>query len=146
MTSLGHQYLPPTNIGRVDDEIDSPVDVTIVEESRSLVIGSLEKLSKVLDLFLRLHQTLGPRYKVRCGLWLLRPKNQHIHFLRYSHVQVPIVANRISSCNVFSRFAQIGQSLIVWIEAMRPLEVDSKNGWATSDFSVMTVSDDLEPQ
>ncbi|GFU31451.1 hypothetical protein TNCV_3538781 [Trichonephila clavipes] len=32
---------------------------------------------------------------------------------------------------------QIEKSLVIWVEAMRPLEYASKNGWAMADFSVI---------
>ncbi|GFX58542.1 hypothetical protein TNCV_417221 [Trichonephila clavipes] len=31
----------------------------------------------------------------------------------------------------------IGESLVIWVEVMRPLEDAGKNGWTTADFSVM---------
>ncbi|GFW49545.1 hypothetical protein TNCV_2843261 [Trichonephila clavipes] len=34
-------------------------------------------------------------------------------------------------------FGQIGESLVIWVEAMRPLEDAGKNGWKMAYFSVM---------
>ncbi|GFW45350.1 transposable element Tcb2 transposase [Trichonephila clavipes] len=41
---------------------------------------------------------------------------------------------------------QIGESLVIWVEAMRLLEDASKNGWTVADFGVMMVAFDLRPQ
>ncbi|GFU73900.1 hypothetical protein TNCV_555281 [Trichonephila clavipes] len=41
---------------------------------------------------------------------------------------------------------QIGESLVMWVEAMRPLEDAGKNEWTMADFSVMMVAVDLGPQ
>ncbi|GFT01463.1 hypothetical protein TNCV_269831 [Trichonephila clavipes] len=38
---------------------------------------------------------------------------------------------------------QIGESLVMWVEAMRPLEED---GSGMTDFAVMMVAVDLRPQ
>ncbi|GFU88543.1 hypothetical protein TNCV_4442201 [Trichonephila clavipes] len=35
---------------------------------------------------------------------------------------------------------QIGESLLIWVEAMRPLENADKNGWTMGDFYVMMVA------
>ncbi|GFY35830.1 hypothetical protein TNCV_4842061 [Trichonephila clavipes] len=43
-------------------------------------------------------------------------------------------------------FQQIGESLVIWVEAMRPLEDTGKKGWIIADFSVMMVEVDLGPQ
>ncbi|GFX54739.1 hypothetical protein TNCV_2822601 [Trichonephila clavipes] len=34
-------------------------------------------------------------------------------------------------------FGQIGESLVIWVEVMRPLEDAGKNGWTMADFSIM---------
>ncbi|GFU67736.1 hypothetical protein TNCV_3134011 [Trichonephila clavipes] len=47
---------------------------------------------------------------------------------------------------VWKQVGQIGESLVIWVEAMRPLEDSGKNWWAVADFSVMTVAVDLGPQ
>ncbi|GFV80644.1 hypothetical protein TNCV_4618061 [Trichonephila clavipes] len=41
---------------------------------------------------------------------------------------------------------QIGESLVIWVEAMRLLEDAGKNGWTVADFSFMMVAVDLGPQ
>ncbi|GFX62353.1 hypothetical protein TNCV_407481 [Trichonephila clavipes] len=41
---------------------------------------------------------------------------------------------------------QIGESLVMWVEAMWPLEDAGKNGWTVTDFRVTMVAVDLEPQ
>ncbi|GFV39452.1 hypothetical protein TNCV_1231511 [Trichonephila clavipes] len=41
---------------------------------------------------------------------------------------------------------KIGESLAIWIKAMRPLEDAGKHGWTVADFSVMMVAVDLGPQ
>ncbi|GFX47574.1 hypothetical protein TNCV_3015931 [Trichonephila clavipes] len=41
---------------------------------------------------------------------------------------------------------QIGESLVIWVEAMRLLEDAGKNGWTVADFSIMMVVVDLRPQ
>ncbi|GFW31277.1 hypothetical protein TNCV_2578581 [Trichonephila clavipes] len=41
---------------------------------------------------------------------------------------------------------QIGESLVIWVEAMQPFEDAGQNGWTMTDFSVMRVAVDLEPQ
>ncbi|GFU93163.1 transposable element Tc1 transposase [Trichonephila clavipes] len=38
---------------------------------------------------------------------------------------------------------QIGESLVLWVKAMRLLEDDGKNEWTRADFSVMMIADDL---
>ncbi|GFU13331.1 uncharacterized protein TNCV_3843291 [Trichonephila clavipes] len=38
-----------------------------------------------------------------------------------------------------------GESLVIWADAMRPLEDAGKNGWTVADFSVMRVAVDLGP-
>ncbi|GFX79538.1 uncharacterized protein TNCV_825271 [Trichonephila clavipes] len=43
-------------------------------------------------------------------------------------------------------FGQIGESLVMWVEEMRPLEDAGKNGWTVADFSVMIVAVDLGTQ
>ncbi|GFT29117.1 putative mariner transposase [Trichonephila clavipes] len=48
--------------------------------------------------------------------------------------------------NVELQVGQIGESLVIWIEAMRPLEDDGKNGWTMVDFRVIIVAVDLGPQ
>ncbi|GFU38504.1 hypothetical protein TNCV_2434471 [Trichonephila clavipes] len=37
----------------------------------------------------------------------------------------------------FERGWKIGESLVIWVEAMRPLQDADKNGWTVTDFSVM---------
>ncbi|GFS60873.1 hypothetical protein TNCV_2002311 [Trichonephila clavipes] len=39
----------------------------------------------------------------------------------------------------------MGESLVMWVEAMRPLEDASKNRWTMTDFSVMMVAVDIGP-
>ncbi|GFU47912.1 hypothetical protein TNCV_4967221 [Trichonephila clavipes] len=38
---------------------------------------------------------------------------------------------------------QIGESLVMWVVAMRPLEDAGKDGWTMEDFSVVTVAVEL---
>ncbi|GFS58854.1 hypothetical protein TNCV_4271421 [Trichonephila clavipes] len=38
-------------------------------------------------------------------------------------------------------WVHIGESLAIWVEAMRPLEVADNNGWTVADFSVMKTYD-----
>ncbi|GFU22168.1 hypothetical protein TNCV_2060461 [Trichonephila clavipes] len=40
-------------------------------------------------------------------------------------------------------WAQIGESLVIWVEATRLLEDAGKNGWTKADFSFMMVAVDL---
>ncbi|GFW89152.1 hypothetical protein TNCV_2685861 [Trichonephila clavipes] len=43
-------------------------------------------------------------------------------------------------------WAQIGESLVLWVEAVRPLEDADKNGRTVADFIVMMVAINLGPQ
>ncbi|GFY05558.1 hypothetical protein TNCV_4370671 [Trichonephila clavipes] len=52
---------------------------------------------------------------------------------------------RVVSSDCKRKVRQIGESLVKWVEAMRPLEDAGKNGWTMADFSVMRVAVDLGP-
>ncbi|GFX94185.1 hypothetical protein TNCV_4292301 [Trichonephila clavipes] len=41
---------------------------------------------------------------------------------------------------------QIGESLVIRVQKIRPLEDADKNGWTVPDFSVMMVAVDLGPR
>ncbi|GFW00533.1 hypothetical protein TNCV_693721 [Trichonephila clavipes] len=43
-------------------------------------------------------------------------------------------------------WAQIGESLVIWFEAMRLLEDTDKNGWGVADFSILMVAVGIWPQ
>ncbi|GFV43778.1 hypothetical protein TNCV_4609361 [Trichonephila clavipes] len=40
---------------------------------------------------------------------------------------------------------QMGESLVMCVEAKQPLEEAGKNGWKMADFSVMMIAVDLGP-
>ena len=45
-----------------------------------------------------------------------------------------------------AKVRQIGESLVIWVEAMQRLEDVGKNGWNMAHFNVMMVDVNLGPQ
>ncbi|GFV19798.1 hypothetical protein TNCV_480241 [Trichonephila clavipes] len=52
----------------------------------------------------------------------------------------------VVSLNEKRQVGQTGETLVIWVEAMRPLEDGGKNGCKIPDFSLMMVAVDLRPQ
>ncbi|GFX53629.1 hypothetical protein TNCV_1185581 [Trichonephila clavipes] len=63
-----------------------------------------------------------------------------------------LITSNCASLKEFASFGsnrhvrQIGESLVIWVEAMRPLDDSDKNRWTVADFSVMMLEVDIGPQ
>ncbi|GFX22482.1 uncharacterized protein TNCV_3601131 [Trichonephila clavipes] len=53
---------------------------------------------------------------------------------------------KVVSLDSKRQVGQIGESFVIRVEAMRPLEDADKNRWTLADFSFMMVAVDLDPQ